>query len=73
MTNLIIDLVDGADVATGRSCYTVLAGHRRGGTDRNHSRRALPRSVPANVRNGWQFAERLFIIDLVGDQSRHFG
>jgi hypothetical protein len=71
MTNLIIDLVDGADVATGRSYFTVLQGIDAGApietilAGRYHDRYR-------RASNGWQFAERVFIVDLVGDQSRHF-
>ncbi|MEX1006386.1 MAG: nuclear transport factor 2 family protein [Acidimicrobiia bacterium] len=71
ITNLTIDLVDGASVATGRCSYTVLQGIDAGSpietilTGRYHDQyRRGPR--------GWQFAERVFIVDLVGDQSRHF-
>ena len=72
MTNLTIDLVDGASEATGRCCYTVLQGIDAGSpietilAGRYHDRY---RRGP----NGWQFAERVFIMDLVGDLSRHFG
>ena len=71
MTNLTIDLAEGADEATGRCCFTVLQGIDAGSpietilAGRYHDRY---RRVP----NGWQFAERLFIVDLFGDQSRHF-
>ena len=72
MTNLIIDVADGADVATGRLCYTVLQGIGPGkpiqtilaGRSHDQYRR---------TSDGWQFAERVFIVDLVGDQARHFG
>jgi len=72
MTNLIIDVADGADVATSRSCYTVLQGIDVGApiqtilAGRYHDRYR-------RTSEGWQFAERVFIVDLVGDQSRHFG
>ena len=72
MTNLIIDLVDGADVATGRSYFTVLQGVDAGSpiqtilAGRYHDQYR-------RTSEGWQFAERVFIVDLVGDQSRHFG
>jgi ketosteroid isomerase-like protein len=72
MTNLIIDVADGADVATGRSCYTVLQGIDAGApiqtilAGRYHDQYR-------RTSDGWQFAERVFIVDLVGDQSRHFG
>jgi 3-phenylpropionate/cinnamic acid dioxygenase small subunit len=72
MTNLIIDLVDGASVATGRSYFTVLQGVDAGSpiqtilAGRYHDRYR-------RTAEGWQFAERVFIADLLGDQSRHFG
>src|SRR4051794_4317627 len=71
MNNLVIDLVDGADEATGRCYYTVLQGIEPG----------APLQVILAGRyvdryrrgpDGWQFADRLFIVDLGGDQSRHF-
>jgi 3-phenylpropionate/cinnamic acid dioxygenase small subunit len=71
MNNLIIDLVDGEDEATGRCYYTVLQGVEPGGpiqtvlSGRYHDRY---RRGP----DGWEFADRLFLIDLGGDQSRHF-
>ena len=71
MTNLTIDLMDGANEATGRCYFTVLQGIDAGSpietilAGRYHDRY---RRAP----NGWQFAERLFIVDLLGDQSRHF-
>ncbi len=71
MNNLTIDLVDGADEATGRCCYTVLQGIEPGApiqtivAGRYHDRY---RRGP----DGWQFADRLFFVDLPGDQSRHF-
>lgn len=71
MNNLTIDLVDGADEAAGRCYYTVLQGGEPGepittilaGRYHDQYRRGP---------DGWHFADRLFIIDLVGDQSRHF-
>lgn len=71
MTNLTIDVVDGASEATGRCCFTVLQGIDAGApiqtilAGRYHDKYR-------RGRDGWQFAERLFIIDLLGDQSRHF-
>ena len=71
MTNLIIDMADGADEATGKCCYTVLQGITAGSpietilAGRYHDEYK-------RGPNGWHFADRLFIIDLVGDQSRHF-
>ena len=71
MNNLTIDLVDGEDEATGRCYYTVLQGVDPGEpiqtvlSGRYHDRY---RRGP----DGWEFADRLFIIDLGGNQSRHF-
>jgi 3-phenylpropionate/cinnamic acid dioxygenase small subunit len=71
MNNLTIDLVDGADEASGRCYYTVLQGLGAGApiqiilSGRYHDRY---RRGPG----GWEFADRLFMVDLVGDQSRHF-
>jgi ketosteroid isomerase-like protein len=71
ITNLTIDLVDGAHEATGRCYYTVLQGIDAGApietilAGRYHDRYR-------RGANGWQFSERLFIVDLPGDQSRHF-
>jgi 3-phenylpropionate/cinnamic acid dioxygenase small subunit len=71
MNNLTIDLVDGADEASGRCYYTVLQGLEAGApiqiilSGRYHDRY---RRGP----DGWEFADRLFIVDLAGDQARHF-
>ncbi len=72
ISNLTIELDDGADEASGRCCYTVLQGIVPGqpietilaGRYHDHYRRGP---------DGWHFADRLFLIDLTGDQSRHFG
>jgi 3-phenylpropionate/cinnamic acid dioxygenase small subunit len=71
MNNLVIDLVDGADDATGRCSYTVLQNVEPGGPieiilvgryeDRYH-----------RGPEGWHLTDRLFHIDLTGNQSRHF-
>lgn len=71
MTNLVIDLDEDATEATGRCAFTVLQGVDDGSpieailSGRYHDRY---RRGP----DGWQFAERVFIVDLLGDQSRHF-
>ena len=73
MDNLIVDLVDGADEATGRCYYTVLQQPDGPGTP------IAPilsgRYVDRDRRgpDGWRFAEREFHVDLAGDLSRHFG
>jgi hypothetical protein len=70
ITNSVIDLVDGADEATG-SCYvTVVQGVEETGpieiilvgryTDKYR-----------RTANGWEFAERCFQADMKGDLSRH--
>ena len=71
MDNLIIDLVDGADEATGRCYYTVLQGGEPGapiapilaGQYVDRYRRGP---------DGWRFADREFHVALTGDLSRHF-
>ncbi len=71
MNNLIVDLVDGDDEATGRCYYTVLQSVDPDApietilSGRYHDRYR-------RGRDGWEFADRLFLIDLVGNQSRHF-
>jgi hypothetical protein len=73
MDNLVIDLVDGADEATGRCYYTVLQQPDGPGTP------IAPilsgRYVDRYERgpDGWRFADREFFMDLAGDLSRHFG
>jgi ketosteroid isomerase-like protein len=72
MTNLIIEIDEGSDEASGRLSFTVLQGVDRGEpiaavvSGQYHDRY---RRGP----DGWHFADRLFIVDLIGDQSRHFG
>jgi 3-phenylpropionate/cinnamic acid dioxygenase small subunit len=71
INNLTIDLVDGDDDASGRCYYTVLQGGEPGtpiqtilaGRYEDRYRRGA---------DGWEFADRLFHIDLTGDQSQHF-
>lgn len=70
-SNLTIDIVDGADDATGRCCYTVLQGLHPGGSieailsetceDRYH-----------RGTDGWHLTDRLFHVDLAADLSQHF-
>jgi hypothetical protein len=70
-TNLVIEMDDGADDATGRLTYTVLQSVAPGDPievllvgryeDRYH-----------RGPDGWHLTDRLFLIDLQGDASRHF-
>jgi 3-phenylpropionate/cinnamic acid dioxygenase small subunit len=69
MSNLIIDLVEGADEATGRCYYTVLQGRDAGEPiDTIVAGRYVDRY--RRGAGGWKFADRLFIVDLPGGQSR---
>jgi len=71
MNNLTVDLVDGADDASGRCVYTVLQIVEPGGPieiiltgryeDRYH-----------RGPDGWHFTDRLFHVDLTGRQANHF-
>jgi 3-phenylpropionate/cinnamic acid dioxygenase small subunit len=71
MNNLVIEMDDGADVATGRCSYTVLQAVEPGepiqivvvGRYEDRYRRGP---------DGWYLTDRLFHVDLDGDQSRHF-
>jgi SnoaL-like domain len=69
ITNLVVD-IDGAS-ATGRCSFSVLQGVVPG----------EPLEVVVAGRyfdrfergpDGWRFADRLFVLDLDGDQSQHF-
>jgi hypothetical protein len=71
ITNLTIDVTEGATEAAGSCYFTVLQGVEPGQplqailsgryTDRYE-----------RDEGGWHFAERTFDADLVGDQTRHF-
>lgn len=71
MDNLVIDLADGGDEATGRCYYTVLQGGEPGdpitpilaGTYVDRYLRGP---------DGWRFADREIHVSLTGDLSRHF-
>jgi 3-phenylpropionate/cinnamic acid dioxygenase small subunit len=71
MSNLVIDVIEGADEATGRCYYTVLQGVEPGEPIQAV---VAGRYVDRYRRgsDGWQFADRLFIVDLPGGQTRHF-
>ena len=71
MDNLIVDVDDGADEASGRCYYTVLQGGEPGAPIVPIlSGRYLDRYRRGT--DGWHFADREFHIDLTGDLSRHF-
>jgi 3-phenylpropionate/cinnamic acid dioxygenase small subunit len=71
MTNLVIDVEEGAHEATGHCSYTVLQCVER--TTRIEAV-VMGRYYDRYARgsNGWRFTDRLFVVDLSGDQSRHF-
>jgi SnoaL-like domain len=72
MSNLSIELDDDLDQASGQCCFTVLQGIEPGEpiqtilAGRYHDRYR-------RTEAGWRFSDRLFVVDLMGDQSRHFG
>jgi len=71
MTNLIIELDEGGEEASGRCSFTVLQG-----VDDSPIAPILSGRYHDRYRrgpDGWRFSDRLFVVDLVGDQSRHFG
>lgn len=71
ITNLVIDLDDGAPTAAGRCYFTVIQGVVPG--EPIHvilAGRYVDRFEKAE--GGWRFADRLFVTDLVGDLSRHY-
>jgi len=70
MTNVVVEMEDGADDATGSSTYTVL-----------QSVAGEPITIVVVGRyedryhrgpDGWHLTDRLFHVDLMGDTSRHF-
>jgi 3-phenylpropionate/cinnamic acid dioxygenase small subunit len=67
MSNVTIDLVDGADEATGSSYYTVLQGR---GAGEPIETIVAGRYVDRYRRgsDGWTLADRVFIADLPGGQ-----
>jgi hypothetical protein len=70
-TNLVIEMDDGAEDASGRLTYTVMQSVHPGDPvqvlmvgryeDRYH-----------RGDDGWYLTDRLFLIDLMGDASQHF-
>ena len=71
ITNLTVDVEPGASVATGHCYFTVLQGITPGEPIQVILSGQYQDGY-AKVGGRWQFSDRLFIIDLMGDQSRHF-
>lgn len=72
ITNLSIDLEPGADRASAHCYFTVLQGVVRGEPIQVIlSGQYVDRFERVDDR--WRFSDRLFIVDLAGDQRRHFG
>jgi 3-phenylpropionate/cinnamic acid dioxygenase small subunit len=71
MNNLVIDIEEGADEAAGRCYFTVLQGVETGGPiNVILSGRYVDRYRRGD--EGWEFAERLFHADIIGDLSHHY-
>ena len=71
LTNLTIELDPSGEAASGRCSFTVLQSLVPGEPIQVVvSGRYVDRYRKSQGR--WQFADRLFIADLIGDQSRHF-
>jgi len=71
MNNLVIEMEEGGDEATGRCYFTVLQGVEPGEPiETILAGRYLDRY--RRGPDGWQFAERAFHADIVGDLSRHY-
>jgi len=71
LTNLTIELDSSGEAAGGRCSFTVLQGIVPGEAIQVIlSGRYIDRYRKADGR--WQFADRLFILDLAGEQGRHF-
>ncbi len=72
ITNLLVEVDPGADTAAAQCYFTVLQGIVPGEPIQVIlSGRYVDRFERA--RGDWRFADRLFVADLIGDQSRHFG
>ena len=72
ITNLSVAVEPGADGATSDCSFTVLQGIEPGEPIQIIlSGRYVDRFERAD--DEWRFADRLIIVDLVGDQRRHFG
>ena len=71
ITNLTVAVASGADTASARCSFTVLQGIVPGEPiEVILSGRYEDRFERVGGR--WRFADRLFVVDLMGDQSRHF-
>ena len=72
ITNLDIALEPAADHATAECYFTVLQGIVPGEPIQIIlSGRYVDRFEKVDSR--WRFSDRLFVVDLIGDQRRHFG
>ena len=72
ITNLNVDVSPDGTSATADCSYTVLQGIKPGEPIQVIlTGRYLDRFEKTAGR--WRFADRLFVADLIGDQSRHFG
>ena len=70
ITNLTVRVDPGGETASGRCYFTVLQGITPG----EPIQVILAGRYVDRYQKGdaWSFADRLFIADLIGDQSRHF-
>jgi ketosteroid isomerase-like protein len=72
ISNLTVDVDPGGQTAAAECYYTVIQGIVPGEPiGVILSGRYQDQFEKANGR--WRFTDRLFIVDLIGDQSRHFG
>ena len=71
ITNLTIDVSEGATEASGSCYFTVLQGVNPG-EPLTAILSGRYTDTYAKDDGGWYFTERIFDADLVGDQSRHF-
>ena len=72
MDNLIVDLDEGADTASGRCYYTVLQQPGAPGTPIEPILAGRYVDRYQRAADGWRFADREFHVDLTGDLSHHF-
>lgn len=72
ITNLDVDVHPGADTATSECYFTVLQGVEPGEPIQTIlSGRYVDRFE--RVDRAWRFSDRLIVVELLGDQRRHFG